>query len=217
MPSILRAKTRAKLFLIVSSVSTPSGKSSYIGDGALLAQLAFGVVPEGDRDSHGLTEASLKVSSSGWLSRHSIPSGLSPTSSQARRIRASPGNLEISPVESNWWPQTALSCSAEVKLRRLYDTQFDRTVSSFSGSTGSLVRKWTRNSCSPPMPSCIWNLRITDSSPPGWIVVELTTARGGQQPRMSSTSGSPRICSGSSPMLLTWKTVRIEVSNFTSP
>jgi hypothetical protein len=48
---------------------------------------------------------------------------------------------------------------------------------------------------------------------PGWMVVEPTTARGGQHPSINSTCGSPRILRGWPPALLKRKVVRTELSN----
>jgi hypothetical protein len=80
--------------------------------------------------------------------------------------------------------------------------QSDFTTSSFSGSTGSLLRRWMWNSCGPSIPGCMVNSRDTAVSPPEAIAVEPTAARGGQHPFTSSTSGWPRICSVALPTFL---------------
>ncbi len=54
--------------------------------------------------------------------------------------------------------------------------------------------KW----CGPPMPWCIENETEMVVDPPGWTVVEPTTALGGQQPAIVSTS-TLLIVSGLSP------------------
>lgn len=77
-----------------------------------------------------------------------------------------------------------------------YFPQSESTASSTSGVTGSLVLTFTRKSCKPSMPLCIMNSIESGVLCPGWMVVEPTTALGGQQPCLTSTIGWLTICSG---------------------
>jgi hypothetical protein len=71
--------------------------------------------------------------------------------------------------------------------------QSERTINWRSGAAGSFVRSDTRNSCGPPMPSCIVNAKRTLVDIPGWMVASPTTAAGGQHPFTALTTGSSKI------------------------
>ena len=109
---------------------------------------------------------------------------------QAAMTRGTQMNAETTDCADSY-PHLSVSISVHPWLFSCYGTQLERMTTSCSGFAGSLVRTWTRKSWGPSMPSCIINSRVTAVSSPGWSVVEPTTARGGQQPSTTFTSGFP--------------------------
>ena len=86
-------------------------------------------------------------------------------------------------------------------------------MSARSGTAGSLVRSGTRNSWAPPMPACIVNASDNVVEPPGLMVVCPTTARGGQHPLRTLTSGTSTSLKRPSPAFVRVKTARAGASN----
>ena len=89
-----------------------------------------------------------------------------------------------------------------VRSTNHHGPQSERTMSWRWGATGSLVRTTTKNSCGPPMPACMVKIMLSVVDCPGWMVVEPTTASGGQHPFSALTGETSTIRSGTSPALV---------------
>jgi hypothetical protein len=72
-------------------------------------------------------------------------------------------------------------------IYRGYGTQFDKTVRVWSGWAGSLVGRWTRKLCWPPISPCIMKRIERVVRLPGLRVIEPMTGSGGQHPSTTST------------------------------